>query len=78
MTWDGRTFPGTIVNISVTNGVMFFCVHFAGQFPYAEINEECLLQFEGNAEASHKHTTKAIRIGSGRLVLATISTRNLL
>ena len=74
VTWDGRSFDGTIVNQSVSNGEMYFCVHFPGShFPYAEPGEECLLMFGENGQ--HKYATKAVRVGADKIVLATASVR---
>ena len=75
VTWDGRTFDGTITNQSFAGGIKYFCVHFTGlYFPYAELGEECLLHFGDNNQ--HSYATKTVRVGSDRLVLAVPSVRS--
>jgi len=74
VTWDNRVFNGTVVNQSIHGGVIHFCVHFAGHFPYAEPGEECLLLF--GEDSQYKYTTKAVRIGADKIVLAVPSVRS--
>ena len=74
VTWDGRSFSGTIINQSVNSDIQYFCVHFSGQFPYAEPGEDCLLLFGDDNQ--HKYTTKTVRVGSDRLVLAAPTVRS--
>jgi hypothetical protein len=71
--WNGTSYPGTVVNLSIADGDMHFCMHFDGRLPGVSLGDECVLRLlEENNPYPFRYAANVIRVGASEVVLSII------
>jgi len=69
--WNGVSFPGSVINLSIASDGVHLCVHIDGLLPDVNLNDECqLCLIDEQAPYSYSYDSKVIRVGTSEIVLS--------
>ncbi len=72
--WNGVSYPGLVINLSIADDGMHLCMHFDDTFPGVALGEECgLCLLDENNPYPFRYLAKVIRVGVSEIVLSILS-----
>jgi len=71
--WNGASYLGNVINLSIAGNGVHLCVHFDGLLPGVNLDDKCELSLidEQNPYA-YNYDSKVIRVGTSDIVLSIV------
>jgi hypothetical protein len=71
--WNGVTYLGNVINLSIAGNGVHLCVHFDGLLPGVNLNDKCeLCLIDEQNPYSYNYDSKVIRVGAFDIVLSIV------
>lgn len=71
--WNGASYLGDVINLSIAGNGVHLCVHFDGLLPGVNLNDECqLCLIDEQNPYPYNYDSKVIGVGTSEIVLSIV------
>ena len=71
--WNGASYLGNVINLSIAGNGVHLCVHFDGLLPGVSLDDECqLCLIDEQNPYPYNYDSKVIRVGTSDIVLSIV------